>query len=100
MKPNPNAESLDEMLRVDHAGEYGANRIYEGQLLVLGKSAIAPTLKHMLAQEQAHLQKMNELMVQNKVRPSALMPLWYVAGKAIGIGSALLGEKAALQRAN
>ena len=96
MKPNPNAETLEQMIRVDHAGEYGANRIYEGQLMILGKSKIAPVLKHMLEQEQVHLQKFNELIVENKVRPSALMPLWHVAGLALGIGSALLGEKAAM----
>lgn len=96
MKPNPNAETLEQMIRVDHAGEYGANRIYEGQLLVLGKSKLAPVLKHMLEQEQAHLTKFNELIVEKKVRPSALMPLWHVAGLALGIGSALFGEKAAM----
>ena len=95
-KPNPNQETLEEMLRVDHAGEYGANRIYEGQLMVLGKTAMAPTLKHMLEQEQEHLKKFDQLLNDNKVRPSALMPLWHVAGLALGIGSALLGKKAAM----
>ena len=96
MKPNPNAETLAEMLRVDHAGEYGANRIYEGQLMVLGKTAVAPTIKHMLEQEQDHLKKFDELLNDNKVRPSALMPIWHIAGLALGIGSALLGKKAAM----
>lgn len=96
MKPDPNQETLEQMIRVDHAGEYGANRIYEGQLMVLGKSKIAPVLRHMLEQEKEHLQKFNELIVEKKVRPSALMPLWHVAGLALGVGSALLGEKAAM----
>jgi len=96
MKPNPNSETLAQMLRVDHAGEYGANRIYEGQLMVLKNSKIAPVLEHMLAQEQAHLKKFNELLAANQVRPSVLMPLWHLAGLALGIGSALLGEKAAM----
>ena len=96
MKPNPNPETLAEMLRVDHAGEYGANRIYEGQLLVLGKKAVAPTLRHMLEQEQQHLKKFDELLVEHKVRPSALLPFWHIAGLALGAGSALLGEKAAM----
>ena len=96
MKPNPNSETLDQMIRVDHAGEYGANRIYEGQLMVLKNSKIAPVLKHMLEQEQTHLAKFNELVVKNKVRPSVLMPLWHMAGIALGVGSALLGEKAAM----
>lgn len=95
-KPNPNQETLQEMLRVDHAGEYGANRIYEGQLLVLGKSEMAPTLKHMLEQEKEHLKKFDQLLNDNKVRPSMLMPLWHVAGLALGVGSALLGKKAAM----
>ena len=87
---------MEEMLRVDHAGEYGANRIYEGQLLILGKTAMAPTLKHMLEQEQEHLKKFDQLLNDNKVRPSLLMPLWHVAGLALGVGSALLGKKAAM----
>lgn len=95
-KRNPNPETLDQMLRVNHAGEYGANRIYEGQLKILGKSKLAPELRHMLEQEQEHLQKFDELLVENKVRPSALMPLWHVGGLALGAGSALLGEKAAM----
>lgn len=95
-KPNPNAETIEQMLRVDHAGEYGANRIYEGQLMVLGKSELAPTLKHMLEQEQEHLKKFDQLLNDNKVRPSVLMPLWHVAGLALGVGSALLGKKAAM----
>lgn len=95
-KPNPNADSLDEIIRVDHAGEYGANRIYEGQLLVLGKKPIAAKLRHMLKQEQEHLQKFNELIVEKRVRPSVLMPLWHIGGLALGVGSALLGEKAAM----
>ncbi len=96
MKPNPNADTIDEIIRVDHAGEYGANRIYEGQLMVLGKSDLAPKLRHMLEQEQEHLQKFNELIAEKKVRPSILMPLWHVGGLALGIGSALLGKKAAM----
>lgn len=95
-KPNPNPETLEQMIRVDHAGEYGANRIYEGQLLVLGKSKIAPVLKHMLEQEQAHLQKFSELITEHKVRPSALMPLWHIGGLALGVVSAAMGEKAAM----
>ena len=98
MKLNPNAETLSEMLRVDHAGEYGANRIYEGQLLVLGKkkSPKVGMIRHMLEQEQEHLKKFDELLVQTKTRPSVLLPLWHIAGVALGVGSALLGEKAAM----
>lgn len=96
MKPNPNLETLEQMLRVNHAGEYGANRIYEGQLAVLKKSRLRPELQHMLEQEREHLAKFNELLPKHKVRPSALMPLWHIGGLALGAVSAALGEKAAM----
>jgi len=87
---------LARMLRVDHAGEYGARRIYEGQLAVLGKSACAPTLKHMHEQELRHLRTFEDLMVRHRVRPTVLQPVWHVAGFALGAATALLGEKAAM----
>lgn len=95
-KPNPNSDTLAQMLRVNHAGEYGANRIYEGQIAVLKNSKLKPELEHMLEQEQAHLAKFNELLPKNNVRPSILMPFWHIGGLALGAGSALLGEKAAM----
>ena len=94
---DPDAKTRTErMLRVDHAGEYGAVRIYQGQLAVLGKSANAPTLKHMLEQEEHHLDTFNKLVVERRVRPTALTPIWHLAGFALGAGTALLGEKAAM----
>lgn len=87
---------LARMIRVDHAGEYGARRIYEGQLAVLGKSACAPTLKHMHEQELHHLRTFEGLLVKNRVRPTVLQPVWHVAGFALGAATALLGEKAAM----
>lgn len=89
-------ERLARMIRVDHAGEYGARRIYEGQLAVLGKSACAPTLKHMHEQELHHLQTFEKLLVANRVRPTALQPVWHMAGFALGAATAMLGEKAAM----
>ena len=89
-------ERLARMIRVDHAGEYGARRIYEGQLAVLGKSACAPTLKHMHEQELAHLRTFEDLLVRNRVRPTLLQPVWHVAGFALGAATAMLGEKAAM----
>jgi len=83
------------MIRVDHAGEYGAVRIYEGQLAVLGKRGSADTIRHMAEQEQRHLKTFDRLVNERKVRPTALEPLWRVAGYALGMGTALLGEKAA-----
>lgn len=89
-------EKLKRMIRVDHAGEYGAVRIYAGQLAVLKNSSNSDTIKHMKEQEQKHLAKFNELIVENKVRPSALLPLWHIAGFALGAATALIGEKAAM----
>lgn len=87
---------LERLIRVDHAGEYGAQRIYEGQLAILGRTKVAPTLQHMAEQEQAHLAKFQELITSRRVRPTALLPIWHVAGFALGAGTALLGEKAAM----
>ena len=84
------------MIRVNHAGEYGAKRIYAGQLAVLGKSAVAPLLREMAAQEEKHLETFSQLAARRRVRPTALMPLWHVAGFAMGAATALLGEKAAM----
>ena len=88
---------LEEIIRVDHAGEYGATRIYDGQIAIFGKnSKIGKTIQHMADQEQEHIQKFEELIVKNRVRPTALMPVWNVAGYALGVSTALLGEKAAM----
>ncbi|WP_322096770.1 demethoxyubiquinone hydroxylase family protein [Pelagibius sp.] len=84
------------MIRVDHAGEYGARRIYEGQLAVLGQSPSAPTIRHMHEQELKHLETFERLLVEKRVRPTALQPLWHVAGFALGAATALMGEKAAM----
>ena len=114
---------LDKILRVDHAGELGANRIYQGQMAVLGKSSVGPVIEvyssrlgceillmilkyslvetrenylypimficicmyqEMWEQEKKHLQKFNELLPQYRVRPTALIPFWDVAGFALG----------------
>ncbi|MBC8337479.1 MAG: demethoxyubiquinone hydroxylase family protein [Alphaproteobacteria bacterium] len=87
---------IERMIRVDHAGEYGAVRIYEGQLSVLGKSANAPVIEQMAEQERHHLDAFNKLVPERRVRPTALLPLWHAAGFALGAGTALLGEKAAM----
>ncbi|HEY5337096.1 MAG TPA: demethoxyubiquinone hydroxylase family protein [Rhizomicrobium sp.] len=86
------------MIRVDHAGEYGAVRIYEGQLAVLGsrKSATADAIRHMAEQEQVHLQAFDKLINERRVRPTALEPVWRVAGFALGAATALMGEKAVM----
>jgi ubiquinone biosynthesis monooxygenase Coq7 len=85
------------MLRVDQAGEYGATRIYAGQLAVLRRNCPeAKLVARMAAQEQRHLDRFNNLMAQRRVRPTALQPLWNVAGFALGAATALISEEAAL----
>lgn len=93
--PSPSDE-MARMLRVDQAGEYGAVRIYQGQMAVLGKTAARPTLSHMLEQEEHHLATFSRLVGERRVRPTLLQPFWHVAGFALGAGTALLGEKAAM----
>lgn len=87
---------VERVIRVDHAGEYGAQRIYAGQLAVLGRTKHAPVLRHMKQQEEAHLATFSRLMGQRRVRPTALLPFWHVAGFALGAGTALLGSRAAM----
>lgn len=87
---------VERMIRVDHAGEYGAKRIYAGQLAVLGKSASAPVIHEMAEQEQKHLDVFSEMVARRRVRPTVLMPIWHVAGFALGAATALMGEKAAM----
>ena len=92
-----NSEILKEIIRVDHAGEYGATRIYDGQIAIFGKnSKIGKTIQHMADQEQEHIDKFNELIIEHRVRPTALLPVWNIAGFALGASTALLGEKAAM----
>lgn len=100
-KPKPMAPGaptdIEAMIRVDHAGEYGAVRIYEGQLAVLrrrGSTSVA-TIEHMAEQEQRHLKAFDRLVNERKVRPTALEPVWRIAGFALGAATAALGEKAA-----
>jgi ubiquinone biosynthesis monooxygenase Coq7 len=90
------AQLVDRIIRVDHAGEYGAARIYAGQLAVLGRSRKANLLRHMQAQEQHHLETFSTLMRERHVRPTALLPLWHLAGFALGAATAALGERAAM----
>lgn len=87
--------SIAAMIRVNQAGEYGATRIYAGQLAVLKDRPIAATLVHMEAQERQHLQAFNQLAIARNVRPTVLQPLWSIGGFALGAVTALMGEKAA-----
>ena len=89
-------EVVERTIRVDHAGEYGAKRIYEGQLAVLGRTKYGPLIEHMKAQEQVHLDTFSRLIVERRVRPTALLPFWHVAGFALGAATALLGHRGAM----
>ena len=90
------AEQIDRFVRVDHAGEYGATRIYAGQIAVLGRGRHGPTLSHMLEQEQVHRATFEDMIRKRRVRPTAMLPLWDVLGFALGAGTALLGSRAAM----
>ena len=84
------------IIRVDQAGEYGATRIYQGQMAVLRRGRAAGAIREMAEQEGRHLAQFDRLTVERRVRPTALSPLWHVAGYALGAATALLGERAAM----
>jgi len=88
---------IDRIVRVDHAGEYGATRIYAGQLAVLGRNhPAAAEIRRMAEQEERHLQTFEKMVTERRVRPTALTPLWHVAGFALGAATAALGKSAAM----
>nr|WP_298931712.1 demethoxyubiquinone hydroxylase family protein [uncultured Erythrobacter sp.] len=92
-----NKQELHRMIRVDQAGEFGATRIYEGQLAVMGdRGPHSAEIRHMAEQEEVHRAKFDALMAERGVRPTALHPFWSAAGYALGAGTALLGPKAAM----
>lgn len=101
MRPGPGAlkQRLHEILRVDHAGELGAVWIYRGQMAVFdaapGKQKITDDLAEMEGHEQVHLSRFDTLLNEHKVRPTLMVPLWRLAGFGLGVGTALMGEKAA-----
>jgi len=88
---------IERMIRVDHAGEYGARRIYDGQLAVLGPGhPLRGEIQHMSEQEIEHLETFDKIITERGVRPTALGPFWHGAGFALGAVTALMGEKAAM----
>jgi len=100
-------DAIARMIRVDHAGEFGAQRIYAGQLAVLdrrGAGTVADAsraqsvraIKKMARQEDEHLAAFEKLMIERRVRPTVFHPLWHVAGFVLGAATAALGEKAAM----
>jgi len=92
----PRRERIARMIRVDHAGEYGAKRIYEGQLAVLGRGPKGPVIEHMAEQEREHLDTFDRMVADRGVRPTLLHPLWHVGAFAMGAATALLGDRAAM----
>ena len=89
-------KAVARMIRVDHAGEYGAARIYAGQIAVLGEGRAGPALREMARQEHEHLAAFEKLVAERRVRPTVLQPLWHVAGYALGAATAALGVEAAM----
>ena len=95
MPPSNKARAL--MLRVDQAGEYGATRIYAGQLAVLGDHGPGNRMvARMAAQEERHRARFDAMIAERGVRPTLLQPIWDVAGFALGAATALMGPKAAM----
>ena len=90
------SDQVKKFIRVDHAGEYGAARIYAGQLAVLGRGPHGPTLEHMKAQEIHHLDTFAKMIAERRVRPTAMLPFWHLAGFALGAATAALGTEAAM----
>lgn len=87
---------VDRVLRVDHAGEYGAKRIYDGQLAVLGHTGEGAAIREMAETEAEHLAWFDEALTDAGVRPTALHPFWHVAGYALGAATAMMGPAAAM----
>jgi 3-demethoxyubiquinol 3-hydroxylase len=96
-RPGDERADVDSMLRVDQAGEYGAIRIYAGQVAVLGdRHPASRIIARMAAQEQRHLDHFDALMTGRRVRPTLLQPIWKVAGHALGAATALISPRAAM----
>tara|TARA_B110000971_G_C19979974_1_gene486893 strand:+ start:1013 stop:1543 length:531 start_codon:yes stop_codon:yes gene_type:complete len=91
---------IEEMIRVDHAGERGAIKIYDGQLLALQLLKADPVLEKKVAEmkehEKEHLKYFEQQLADRKIRPTLFLPLWDFLGTALGFGTAVLGKKAAM----
>jgi ubiquinone biosynthesis monooxygenase Coq7 len=91
------ADAIASMIRVNQAGEFGAKRIYSGQLAVMGdRCPAARSIAHMAEQEERHLSAFDKMMAERGVRPTALRPIWDVAGFALGAVTAAIGPEAAM----
>jgi len=91
---------IESIIRVDHAGERGAIKIYEGQLLALNTlledDELKKTIKEMKDHEKEHLEFFSEEIKKRKIKPTKLLPLWDLLGIGLGFGSAIMGKKAAM----
>jgi ubiquinone biosynthesis monooxygenase Coq7 len=92
----PAEAEIHRMIRVDHAGEYGAAQIYAGQLAVMRGRGRADLVRHMRDQEQAHLDTFNAIVADRHVRPTVLLPFWHIAGYALGAVTAAMGQRVAM----
>jgi ubiquinone biosynthesis monooxygenase Coq7 len=96
-RPGERKPDTASMLRVDQAGEYGATRIYAGQLAILRRnSSAAKLVSRMADQEQRHLARFDSMMNERGVRPTVLQPVWHGAGFMLGAVTALISEEAAM----
>ena len=97
-KTDPN--KLEEFIRVDHAGERGAIKIYEGQLLALNTfikdDALKKTIEEMKIHEKEHCEYFENEIKKRKIKPTKFLPLWDLLGVGLGFGSTILGKKAAM----
>ena len=95
-----NRKTLEEIIRVDHAGERGAIKIYEGQLLALKTikqdNTLRDKIEEMKEHEKEHLEYFEKEIQKRKIKPTYLLPLWDVMGVTLGFGTVLLGKKAAM----
>jgi len=91
---------IEEFIRVDHAGERGAVKIYEGQLLALNTiikdESLKKTIEEMKVHEKEHCQFFENEIKKRNIKPTKLLPLWDLLGVSLGFGSTLLGKKAAM----
>ena len=95
-RPGDRRPDIASMARVDQAGEYGATRIYCGQLAVLGSHPASRAISRMQSQETRHLKHFDDMLIERGIRPTLLQPFWRVAGHALGAATALLGPSAAM----
>jgi len=92
-----NEARIEEIIRVDHAGEHGATSIYKGTLDVLnllGDKETIPIIEEMAEGEKKHVREFNRLIKERSIRPTALLPIWKLAGYSLGALSAVYGKNA------